>query len=416
MDAEILAIGTELLGAGRLDTNSLDLTRELAALGIDVVAKHVLPDRTESLAAALRAAIARVPLVICTGGLGPTADDRTREAAALALGCELVRDPVAEQWIRDFFAQRGRSMPPANLRQADRLAPAEWLPNAWGTAPGQWCPTPSGWLALLPGPPRELRPLFRNDLRSRLQAIAPALAFHTAVLSLASVSESDVDAIAAPLYRATTNPETTILASSEPHIELRFRASAPAAPEAEALANALAREVEHHLLAALGDVVYSHASEPLAAVVGRRLAERGLTLALAESCTGGLLGARLTEAPGASRFLLGGVICYSDAAKTSLLGVAPQILRDHGAVSAECARALAEGARQRFHADCSLAITGIAGPDGATPAKPVGTVFLGLAAPGQPARDFHLTLHGDRDRIRRMSAQRALHELLRCLR
>lgn len=416
MDAEILAIGTELLGAGRIDTNSLDLTRELATLGIDVVSKHVLPDRTEFLAEAIRAAIARVPLVICTGGLGPTEDDRTREAAALALNCPLVRDPVAEQWIRDYFARRQRPMAPANLRQADRLAPAEWLVNDFGTAPGQWCPTPNGWLALLPGPPREVRPLFQNGLRSRLAAIAPRQAFYTAVLSLASVSESDVDAIAAPIYRAFTNPETTILASAAPHIELRFRAAAPTLAEAETAAVRLARQVEQQLTAALGDVVYSHASEPLAASLARRITERRQTLALAESCTGGLLGARLTEVAGASAFFLGGVVCYSDAAKTNLLGVAPQTLRDHGAVSAACARELADGARRRFASDWALSITGIAGPSGATPDKPVGTVFVGLAGPDTDTAAFHLSLSGDRDRIRSVSAQRALHELFGRLR
>jgi len=416
MIAEILAIGTELLGASRLDTNSLELTRELAALGVEVVGKHVLPDRTTDLAAAIAAAMARVPLVICTGGLGPTEDDRTREAAALALGCSLVRDPVAETWIRGFFAQRQRAMPPANLRQADRLAPAAWLPNPTGTAPGQWCPTPAGWLVLLPGPPREMREIFHNALRPRLLALAPQLAFYTSVLCLASVSESDVDAIAAPLYRVCDNPETTILATGEPQIELRFRASASTPDAAHALADGLAQQVESQLIAALGDVVIGHQSEPLATAVGRCLAARGQTLAVAESCTGGLLGARLTDAPGASEFFLGGVISYSNSAKVNLLGVSPGLLDSDGAVSAACAGAMAEGVRARFAADWGLAVTGIAGPSGATPSKPVGTVYIGLAAAGQPAEHVHLALHGDRDRIRRFSAQRALHELFRHLR
>ncbi|HEY7855898.1 MAG TPA: competence/damage-inducible protein A [Terriglobales bacterium] len=406
-EAEIIAIGSELLGATRLDTNSLFLTRELNALGIEVVRKAVLPDDAAALADAIHSSSQRVGLVICCGGLGPTDDDRTREAAAAALGIALTRDPEAEQALLAYFERRNRVMAEINRRQCDRLAGAVWLPNTVGSAPGQWCATPRGGLALLPGPPPELQAMFQAALRPRLVPLAPARKSFTRVLSIAGMSESDVDTIAAPFYRAVQNPCTTILATAELQVELHFQAWAANAAAAQVLADQLADPIA----SALGDSVFSRDQTPLPAVVGEALRRRRQTLALAESCTAGMVAEALTRAPGSSEFFLGGVVCYADEVKRGLLGVAPETLAEHGAVSAACACELALGARQRCAADWAIAVTGIAGPGGATATKPVGTVFIALAAPDGRVMAVRHQLAGDRDRIRRWSTHLALNQL-----
>lgn len=411
--AEIFAIGSELLDDAHLDTNSLFLSRELATLGISLLRKAVLPDDPAVIASALATSLRRVPLVVCCGGLGPTADDRTREAAARALHCGLHRDPRVVARLRRRFRRYGRAMPANNLQQADRLACAEWLPNPRGSAPGQWCRSPGGWLVLLPGPPAEMQAMFVRHVRPRLRALGASAVCFTRVLSLFGLPESEVDARVAPLYTRVQNPSTTILATSAPAIELRFRATAGSAAAARRFADGLAREAA----AVLGEHVFSRDQESLAAVVGRLLAACSETVAVAESCTGGLLGSWLSAVPGASEYFLGGAISYSNALKRTLLGVPPRVLRVHGAVSAACARAMAEGVARRCAADWGVAITGIAGPTGGTSAKPVGTVFVALARRGEPGVVVPLALRGDRDTIRRFSAQWALHHLrLRLLR
>lgn len=407
MLAEIIAIGSELLGADRLDTNSLFLTRELAAMGIQVVRKSVMPDDRDALASALRESCQRVSLVLCSGGLGPTEDDRTRSAAALALDCGLVRDPFAVTRLRAHFKRRRRPMAAINLRQADRLDAAEWLLNPLGSAPGQWCPTPLGFLVLLPGPPRELQHLFATQVRPRLLALAPGCSFYTRVLSIVGLSESEVDALAAPIYRECSNPATTILSTAAPQIELYFQARGRTLPQAQAQADAIA----HRVCQVLGDAVFSRDQQSLAAVVGGLLIARQQTLAIAESCTGGMLGERLTEESGSSRYFLGGVVCYSNAAKRDLVGVRSSTLREHGAVSGACARELAAGICQRMASDWGLSITGVAGPSGGTPSKPVGTVFVGISRAGQPPRAIRFRIPGDRESVRRVSAQYALNQL-----
>lgn len=407
MDAEIIAIGSELLGSTRLDTNSLYLARELADLGMEVSQKHVVPDDRAVIAQALRASCARSPLVICSGGLGPTEDDCTREAAAEALGCALVRDAEAEARLRARMTRLRRALPANNLRQADRLAPAALLLNERGSAPGQWCATPAGHLVLLPGPPDELRHVFAAGVLPRLRQLVPARALFTRVLSVAGLPESEVDAIAAPIYTQAAQVRTTILASPPGLVELHLRAwdraLAPARERAEALAGRLS--------VALGEAVYSREQESLAAVVGRALARRAETLAIAESCTGGLLGELLTRIPGASRYFLGGVLCYSNGVKRELLGVRAETLASQGAVSAACACELAEGVRARLQTDWGVSITGIAGPDGGSEEKPVGTVFVGFSHREQPAEAVALFLNGDRERIRWLGAQQALNRL-----
>ncbi len=408
MQAEILAIGSELLGFSRLDTNSLFLTRELLALGIGLAAKAVLPDDAAVLAAAMTAALARSQVVITMGGLGPTEDDLTVAAAAQALGCILVSDAAAAWRLRRWFRRRRRRFTAIQLRQARRLAPAHWLPNTRGTAEGQWCPAASGrMLILLPGPPPELERMFTLHVRPRLAALAPQLARATRVLSIAGLGESQVEAVAAPLYRRVRNPATTILATAAPQVELHFHATGATAAAAQRRADTLAARIARRL----GRAVFSREQEPLAAVIAARLLARGQTLAVAESCTGGLLAGRLTDSAGASAFFLGGVVSYANAAKQELLGVRPATLRRYGAVSAATARAMAVGIRARLQADWGLSVTGIAGPGGGSARKPVGTVVIGLAAPGAATRAFHHQFFGDRDRIRRASAQAALDHL-----
>ena len=407
MRAEIIAIGAELLGAQRTDTNSLYLAGELADLGIPLQRKAVLPDDVRQLAACLAAACRRAEVVICTGGLGPTEDDRTVAAAARALRLPLVLDPRAERRLRLRVHRRGRRLYAADLRQTLRLQPARWLANRVGSALGQWCPTARGCLILLPGPPGELQPMFAAQVRPRLRRLAPPAALASRVLSVTGLPESEVDRRAAPLYRRVANPSTTILAVATPHVELHFRARAATRQRAQVLADTLARRVERRL----GKAVFSREGHSLAEVVGATLAARGHTVAVAESCTGGALAAALTDEPGSSLFFRGGVVCYSNDLKVTLAGVEPSALAAQGAVSAVIARQLARGARQRLGADWGVGITGIAGPGGARRHKPVGTVFIGLCGPASPARARRYRFFGERGMIRRGAVQAALNLL-----
>ena len=405
MDAEVIAVGSELFGPVA-DTNSVFLTRELTAIGVRVIRKIVVPDDLAVLATTLRECCQRSPLVICSGGLGPTEDDRTRVAAAQALDTELVLDSSAAALLQDRFARRQRPMPEKSLL---RLPEAEWLANAVGTAAGQWVPTWAGILALLPGPPRELQLMFAQQVRPRLCALLPKRALFTRALSIAGVSESDVDALASPIYGRHSNPITTILSTTAPSVELHFQASAPTAAEAQDVADRVAAEVERHFNAA----VFSRDGETMAAVVGRLLRARRQRLAVAESCTGGLLSERLTDAPGASDFFIGGVVCYSNSVKQAVLGVRAATLANQGAVSSHAAQELAQGVRHLLAADWGLAITGIAGPAGGSADKPVGTVFIALERAHGAPQVQQLLLFGDRDQIRRASAQCALDMLRR---
>lgn len=407
MLAEILAIGSELLGFTRLDTNSLFLTRELLALGIGVQRKTVLPDDAQALTDAIRAALARSDVVLCTGGLGPTEDDRTVSAAAAALEVALVPDAAATRRLRQWFRRRHRPFRDMQLRQARRLASAVWLPNSLGTAAGQWSEKSGKILVLLPGPPPELEAMFLASVRPRLKARAPAVARAVRVLSIAGLGEGEVDALAAPIYRQTHNPVTTILATAAPQVELHFLATGTTRAVAQARADRLAHRIERKL----GLAVFSREQQTLAEVLGDLLRERRQTLALAESCTGGMLAERLTAAAGASDFFLGGVVSYANRAKQDLLGVCPATLARYGAVSAATAREMAGGACERFASDWSLAITGIAGPGGGSVRKPVGTVFIAVGRRGKGAQAFAYRFYGDRDRIRRFSAQTALNRL-----
>jgi len=407
--AEIMAVGSELLVPGRSETNATYITGKLREIGIIVTARATVADDLERLASALRGALSRADVVIATGGLGPTEDDLTREAAAAAIGRGVRRDPSLLDGLRARFARFNRVMAPVNEKQADVIEGAVVLPNARGTAAGQYVESDGCLLFLLPGPPVEMQPMFDGQVLPLLAGRAAGAVLRTRVLRIASMSESDVEQAVAPLYKTFTNPATTIL-SNPGHVELHLTAEGRSAEECEACIEELARGMRERLPGR----IYSEDGRDLAAVVGDLFRERKLTLALAESCTGGMVAARLTDAAGASEFLERGYVSYSNRSKIDLLGVDPALIERVGAVSEEVARAMAEGAQRTSGTSVALAITGIAGPGGATPDKPVGLVYLALAgALGERVRRAHFP--GNRERIRHQASQAALEMLRRAL-
>jgi len=410
MDAEIIAVGSELLTPPYVDTNSLYLTDKLNSLGIEVRFKTVVGDRREDLVKAFRSALARSPLIILTGGLGPTEDDINREVVAEVLNRPLREAPELRQRLLDRFARLGRAMPENNLRQALVPAGAVWLENQNGTAPGLWMEQNDQIILLLPGPPRELEPMFEAQCLQRLARSAGGERILRRVYKVVGLPESDVDQRVAPIYKDYQNPVTTILATHGA-IEVHLRARAASVEKAEAMLDELGDKIE----LALGDHVFSSKNESLEEVVGMYLVMRQKSLAVAESCTGGLLAERLTRIPGSSNFFLGGVVCYSNDLKTKLAGVPPPLLETQGAVSKPVAQALAEGIRARTGASMGIGITGIAGPSGGTPEKPVGLVFVALADErGTQVREFRFP--GSRERVRVWASQMALEMIRRRIR
>jgi len=409
MDAEIIAVGSELLTEGRLDTNSLYLTGELNNLGVEVVTKCVIGDDRDRLADAVARAMGRCAMVILSGGLGPTEDDVTREAVAQALGRQLVfHSDIAEALERRFAAMK-RRMSEINKRQAFVIEGAEVLPNDRGTAPGQWVTANGAVAMLLPGPPHELQAMFQQQCLPRLARLAPKQAIRTAFLRVTGMPESDLDALISPVYKKYPNIATTILAANG-DLQVHLRARCDTETEAEALLAEAAGPIE----SLLGGRLYSRTGDPLEVVVGGLLRERHATVAVAESCTGGMLGARLTGTPGSSQYFLGGFIAYSNELKREILGVSAETLERFGAVSPETAEAMAAGARVRTGSTYAVSITGVAGPDGGSEEKPVGLVYLGIAGP-EGAWVTHRRFIGDRERIRVFTTQAALDVLRRRL-
>ena len=410
MDAEIIAVGSELLTPFRLDTNSLYLTGKLNSLGVEVRFKTIVGDDRARLAGAFRAALARSRFIIIMGGLGPTEDDLSREAVADVLERPLHEDPHVRRRIEARFARLGRAMSPNNLRQAQVPEGAQCLENKNGTAPGLWIDHNGIIVILLPGPPRELEAMFDTQCLTRLELTIPRTALRTRVYKVIGLPESEVDQRIAPIYTAYRNPVTTILAAPSA-IEIHLRAQA----SDDAAAEALVAEVGDRIESELGDSIFSTGGESLEEVVGRYLALRHKTLAVAESCTGGMLSERLTQVPGSSNYFLGGTVCYSNELKTRLAGVPSELIAANGAVSKPVALALAAGIRQRAGASIGVGITGIAGPDGGTSEKPVGMVFVALADErGAQVREFHFP--GDRDRVRNLAATAALEIIRRRIR
>jgi len=410
MDAEIIAVGSELLTPHRHDTNSLYLTGKLNALGIEVRFKTVVGDDAERLAAVFRTALERSELIILMGGLGPTEDDINRQVVAEVLGRALHEVPEIIERIAARYARTGRQMPANNARQALVPEGAEWLPNKQGTAPGIWIEHEKKIVLLLPGPPRELEAMFEAQGLPRLKNLVSGNQIRTRVIKVAGLPESEVDQRIAPIYKPYANPSTTIL-STAGAIEVHLRAHAPTAEQAEALLDELTDKIEP----ALGDHIFSTSGETLEEVVGMYLVMRQKTLATAESCTGGLLSERITRVAGSSEYFLGGAVCYSNEMKTRFAGVSPRLLETYGAVSKPVAQALAEGIRLKTRASIGLGITGIAGPGGGTAEKPVGLVFIALADErGTEVREFRFP--GDRERVRLLTSQFALEMLRRRIR
>ena len=413
MLAEIIAVGSEMLTPHRQDTNSLYLTAGLNDLGVAVAFKTIVGDNRKHLTAAIRIALNRADIVLLSGGLGPTEDDLTRECLAEALHLQLHRDDALLQSLRQRFTARNMDMPPNNSRQADVLTGATILPNANGSAPGQWLDTTyetfRKLIVLLPGPPNELKPLFDNECKPRLAAALPQNHLARRILRMALIPESQVDARTAPIYQQFPDVETTILAGHA-EIQLHFLCVKPTLAEAEARVNAVLDLVSTEM----GDDIFSSNGESLEEVVLLMLGVRNHTLAVAESCTGGWLGERLTAVPNSSHVFLGGAIAYSDRSKTALADVPSYLLAEHGAVSHPVTRALAEGIRRRTGSTLALSITGIAGPaipSGPDATKPIGLVYIALTD-GEDTQVKQLHITGDRERIRLWSTQHAL-EMLR---
>lgn len=411
MDAEIIAVGSEMLTAYGRDTNSLYLTGKLNSIGIEVRFKTIVGDDEERLSIALSTALKRSGgLVVLTGGLGPTEDDRTRDAVSTVTGRSLRENAEIRGRVEERFERLGRAMPPNNRRQALVPEGADWLENPNGSAPGIWLDHEGTLVILLPGPPWELEAMFQTSCMPRLMASRGPQHIRTRVYKVIGLPESEVDRRIAPLYAAYTNPVTTILAKLG-EIEVHLRARTASDEESDALLNEVGDKIE----LTLGDHVFSTRGESLEEVVGMYLVMKQLTVAAAESCTGGMLSQRLTSMPGSSNFFLGGVVCYSNPLKTSLAGVPTAVIEEHGAVSKQVAQWLSEGIRRRAESSIGVGITGIAGPGGGSAEKPVGLVFIGLSdVRGTAVREFRFP--GNRDRIRYWAAQMALEMIRRRVR
>jgi nicotinamide-nucleotide amidase len=409
MRAAIIAVGTELLGTERLDTNSLRLTGIFRRHGVELARKSVIGDREEELHRELELVLGRYDLVVTSGGLGPTRDDLTREVVAAACGRALHLDESVLADIEAKFRSFGRAMPPVNRRQALVIEGSEVLANRKGTAPGLRIEHRGTTLFLLPGVPWELDHLAAAYLEPWLAERSGDVQQESCTLKVAMLPESEVEERLAPLYDEIDRQRISVLASpGEIRVEVTAEGDEPTRR----------RELERltaRVRTLIGPAVFTDdPAHDLADVVGRLLAERGETVATAESCTGGMVAERITAVPGSSAYFLGSLVVYSDAAKQALAGVSAADLAAHGAVSEPVARALARGARSALASDHGIGITGVAGPSGGSEAKPVGLVHLALAG---PAGETHLRVvfPGDRERVRRYSSQLALEMLRRAL-
>lgn len=409
---EILCVGSELLG-GKVNTHMEFFAPFLQGLGLSIGRETSVGDSVAEIRGAVEGAHARADVVLITGGLGPTFDDLTREGVAEALGLRLTYRPEIFEGIRRRFLRYGRRVPKENQRQAFVIEGAAVLPNPFGSAPGQRITREGKAVILLPGPASEMIPMMRELVAPFLRrAYSGGRAASKTILRLCGVPESSADERLQPLVESAGRRGVEFTILSEPGlVDLHITAVAGSKREADrrvASAAAAARRL-------VGKWQFGADSDTLESVVGRKLVARGWTLALAESCTGGLVSRRITRVPGSSRYYLGGVVCYADSAKTRELAVPPEVLRRFGAVSEQCARAMAEGARSRWGADCAASVTGIAGPEGGTKAKPVGLTYFACARSGAPTRVMSARLPGDRESVQRRAAIAALTLLLRSL-
>jgi nicotinamide-nucleotide amidase len=411
--AAILAVGSELLTPSRVDTNSLFITEQLNLLGVDVAFKVIVGDDRGGLAHLFSTAFERVDLVVCSGGLGPTDDDVTREVVAEVLNRSLAEDESITARIRARFASRGMKMPEINRRQAMVPEGAIVLENPRGTAPGLWIEHADRLVLLLPGPPRELKPILSELVRGRLSARAGEAALVRKVIRITGRTESHTEEAVQPLYlewaRREVPVSATILAALG-QIELHLSAKAGARDTAERAIDRAAEEVQR----VLGLDVYSTDGRQLEEVLGDLLTRKGLHIAVAESCTGGLITSRLTDVPGSSRYVDQSVVAYSNEAKVALLNVARELIDEHGAVSDPVALAMADGIRSRSSADVGVGVTGIAGPSGGTAEKPVGTVVVAVVT-ADLSRSRVFRFVGEREQVKFQASQAGLDMVRRLL-
>jgi nicotinamide-nucleotide amidase len=404
--AIIIAVGSELLTPFRTDTNSLVITSKLNDLGIEVVAKLIVGDRRAELASLVGESLRRTDLLVLTGGLGPTADDVTRLAVSDALGVPLEEHAAIIEHIERRFARRGMQMPAVNRVQAQVLHGATLLENPNGTAPGQWIESGGRIVVLLPGPPREMRPMLEAVLAERIDPLASGARLYRRVLKIAGRTESDVEQIAQPVYSTWSTwqqPVSTSILAAPGQIELHLSVRAGSAAEGHATLERATGE----MLDVIGEDVYSTDGRALEHVVGDLLRARGFRIAVGESCTGGLVTSRLTDIAGSSDYVERGVVCYSNRAKTEWLGVPEALIRECGAVSEQVGVAMATGLRECAGVDVAVGITGVAGPGGGTEQKPVGTVVVAVASPsGTEVRRFRFP--GGREQVKFQAAQAAL--------
>ncbi len=408
MKAVIIAVGSELLTPDNVDTISLYLTHRLNETGIQVHLKTIVGDDRKAIAGVLREALQRSDLTIFSGGLGPTEDDLTRSAVAAELHRSLSIDDGILEVLRQRFMARGFRMAKINERQAEVIEGAEILDNPYGTAPGMWIEEKGRYIVLLPGPPRELRAIFEQSVQPRISGLSGGERLFYKSFHATGITESELDSRIAPIYKQYPQVQTTILAGTR-HIAIRLyrwaeKGTSP--PDIEELAA--------KIQAQLGDSIFTTSGESMEEGIGRQLLESGKTIAVAESCTAGMLGMHITRVAGSSDYFKGGILCYSNEAKMELCGVAPELLQQHGAVSAEVAEALARGVRSALHSTIGLSITGIAGPGGGTPEKPVGLVYIGISD-GKQTESRHRIMPGDRESIRERSTYLALSWLRRFL-
>lgn len=405
--AEIIAIGSELLTPDRTDTNSLWLTAKLNQIGIEVKLKTIVGDDQLRLEETIKDALKRSDVVISTGGLGPTEDDITRVVSAKAVGRELVYHDDLEADLRERFKKWGREMPEINKRQAYVIEGAEILPNPNGSAVGMSVNLDEKILVILPGPPRENQPMFENFVFPKLKEKSGEVFVKRRILRVAGMGESAVDEAIAPIYTAYETVDTSILFNKS-EIEIHLIAHA----DSESAADEILEEIAAQIVEKLGGAVFALNGELMEEIVGKLLKERQKTVAVAESCTGGLIGERLTDVAGSSAYFIQGVVAYANQAKIDTLNVPAEIIEKTGAVSAETAEAMAKGMRELAKTNYAISVTGIAGPDGGTEEKPVGTVFIGYADESQ-VKSVKFVLPGDRFLIRWRASQAALEYLRR---
>jgi nicotinamide-nucleotide amidase len=412
--AAIAAVGSELLTPLRIDTNSLFITEQLNRLGIEVVVKAVVGDDRDELARLLTTLLGRADLVVLTGGLGPTDDDVTREVAADVLQRPLTENQeLTERLWRRFAARYNGPMPEINRRQSMVPAGAGVLENTTGSAPGLWMEHGDQVVVLLPGPPRELQPMLLAVVDGRLRERAAGVALIRRVVRIAGRIESQAEEVLRPLYREwerLPHPVSATILAALGQIELHLSARAPARSDAEQAVTQAAAQVA----AVFGEDVFSVDGQSLEQVVGEMLAGRGMTIGVAESCTGGLITSRLTDVPGSSRYVDRAVVTYSNEAKTELLGVPAELIAAHGAVSEAVALAMADGIRARARVDVGVAVTGIAGPGGGSDEKPVGTVAVAaMTAGAMRSRVFRFL--GEREQVKFQASQAALDMVRRIM-